>query len=274
MAYAWVVFGSQARQEQTAKTDQDNGIILERDAQGDEAAYFAKLSQMVCDGLDELGYVYCPGEVMALNVKWRVSLPVWKKYFDKWVDEPDPKSVMHSSIFFDIRCVYGKCELVDGLQEHATSRTRHNRIFRRFLAANALKHRPPLGFFRRFVQEDDGSHSEGLNLKHRGIVPITDLVRIRALEGGIHEANTFRRIALAVEAGVMNESDASSLRDALILINRIRLKHQAEQMMAGEKPTNFVPPEQLSPLMRRNLKAAFMLVVEAQSALELRYQVQ
>jgi CBS domain-containing protein len=77
-----------------------------------------------------------------------------------------------------------------------------------------------------------------------------------------------------MEAGVMNEKDASSLRDALILINRIRISHQAEQMIAGEKATNFVPPEQLSPLMRRNLKAAFMLVKEAQNALELRYQVQ
>lgn len=273
MKYAWVVFGSQAREEQTAKTDQDNGLILERDASKEEAKYFAKLAKMVCDGLDQLGYVYCPGEVMALNVKWRVALPVWKKYFDQWIDVPDPKSVMHSSIFFDIRCVHGEATLVDGLQEHASERALNNPIFRRFMASNALKHRPPLGFFRRFVQEDDGSHSEGLNLKHRGIVPITDLVRIRALEGGIREANTFRRIELAVKAGVMNEQDASSLRDALILINRIRIRHQAAQMSAGEKPTNHVPPEQLSSLMRRNLKAAFMLVVEAQNALELRYQV-
>ncbi len=273
MSYAWVVFGSQAREEQTAKTDQDNGLILEREATQDESDYFAKLANMVCDGLDQLGYVYCPGEIMALNVKWRVALPVWKSYFDQWVDVPDPKSVMHSSIFFDIRCVYGESSLVQGLQQHASERAMNNPIFRRFMAKNALKHRPPLGFFRRFVQEDDGTHSEGLNLKHRGIVPITDLVRIRALEAGINEANTFRRIELAVKAGAMNDKDASSLRDALILINRIRISHQAAQMAAGEKPTNFVPPEQLSALMRRNLKAAFMLVVEAQSSLELRYQV-
>jgi signal-transduction protein with cAMP-binding, CBS, and nucleotidyltransferase domain len=44
-------------------------------------------------------------------------------------------------------------------------------------------------------------------------------------------------------------------------------------MMAGEKPSNFVPVEDLSPLLRRNLKAAFMLVGEAQKALALRYQV-
>jgi CBS domain-containing protein len=271
--YAWVVFGSQAREEQTARTDQDNGIVLERKADEDEVRYFEKLSRFVCDGLDQLGYVYCPGEVMAMNSNWRCSLAKWKRHFDNWIDEPEPKSVMHSSIFFDIRCVYGDCELVDELIEYATARAKENRIFRRFMASNVLGHRPPIGFFRRFVQEDDGTHSEGLNLKHRGIVPITDLVRMRALEGGITEPNTFRRLDQVTAEGIMNEDDARSLRDALILINRIRLNHQAEQMSLGEEPTNFVPPEELSPLMRRNLKAAFMLVVEAQSALAHRYQV-
>ena len=179
---------------------------------------------------------------------------------------------MHSSIFFDMRCVHGQRQLVSELLEYATEQAKSNRIFRRFMAANVLGHRPPIGFFRRFVQEDDGSQSEGLNLKHRGIVPITDLVRMRALEGGVQSANTFRRLEAVVELGIMNDSDARSLRDALVLINRIRLQHQAEQMAAGDKPSNFVPPDELSPLMRRNLKAAFMLVVEAQNALAHRYQ--
>ena len=93
------------------------------------------------------------------------------------------------------------------------------------------------------------------------------------MESGITAANTFRRIELAAEGGTMNENDANSLRDALILINRIRLEHQSEQMAAGDKPTNFVPTHELSPLLRRNLKAAFMLVERAQKALALRYQV-
>jgi len=273
MSYAWVVFGSQAREEQTAKTDQDNGIILERRATESEAPYFAKLADFVCGGLDQLGYEFCPGEIMALNVKWRVSLAKWKRHFDRWIDVPEPKSVMHSSIFFDMRCVRGNQELVDELLEYAVGRAKRNRIFRRFMAANVMTHRPPIGFFRRFVQEDDGSHTEGLNLKHRGIVPITDLVRMRALETGIVAANTFRRLEAVVAATGMNENDASSLRDALILINRIRLNYQAEQMAAGEQPGNFVPTEELSPLMRRNLKAAFMLVLEAQNALSARYQL-
>jgi len=273
MRYAWVVFGSQAREEQTAKTDQDNGLILQRTPRDNEAKYFARLADKVCDGLDKLGYEFCPGEVMALNVKWRVSLKRWKRHFDRWIDQPEPQAVMHSSIFFDMRCVHGSAELVEDLLAYAVGRARDNRIFRRFMAANVLSHRPPIGFFRRFVQEDDGSHTEGLNLKHRGIVPITDLVRMRALEAGITAANTFRRLEQVVAAGEMNENDASSLRDALILIARIRLDYQAAQLGAGKPPSNFVPPEELSPLMRRNLKAAFMLVVEGQTALASRYQV-
>jgi CBS domain-containing protein len=273
MAYAWAAFGSQAREEQSASTDQDNGLVLEREPDESEARYFEQLSHFVCGGLDRLGYPYCAGEVMAMNPQWRVSLAQWRRHFDGWIDEPEPQAVMHSSIFFDMRCVHGAARLVDELLGYAVARAGANQIFRRFLAANVLAHRPPIGFFRRFVQEADGSHSEGLNLKHRGSVPITDLVRMRALEVGITAPNSYRRLEQAMAAGVISEDDAGSLRDALNLVGRIRLQHQAERMAAGDAPGNLVPPEALSPLLRRNLKAAFLLVREAQNALALRYQV-
>ncbi|RPH93055.1 MAG: cyclic nucleotide-binding/CBS domain-containing protein [Lysobacterales bacterium] len=273
MGYAWVAFGSQAREEQSARSDQDNGLVLERDPDEAEARYFEQLARFVCGGLDQLGYPYCPGEIMALNPRWRVSLAQWRRHFDGWIDEPEPKAVMHSSIFFDMRCVHGVRRLVDELLEYAVERAGGNQIFRRFMAANVLTHRPPIGFFRRLVQEADGSHSEGLNLKHRGIVPITDLARMRALEAGVTAANSYRRLEQAAAAGLINAGDAASLRDALNLVAGIRLGYQAERLAAGEIPGNLVPPEQLSPLLRRNLRAAFILVLEAQNVLALRYQV-
>ena len=54
-AWAWLAFGSQARQEQTARTDQDNGLVTERAITPDEAPWFDQLSRRVCDGLDRLG---------------------------------------------------------------------------------------------------------------------------------------------------------------------------------------------------------------------------
>ena len=53
------------------------------------------------------------------------------------------------------------------------------------LTANALKHRPPLGFFRNFVLIHGGEHDNTLDLKHRGLVPIIDIARVAALSAGI-----------------------------------------------------------------------------------------
>ena len=64
------VAGSQARQEQTVKTDQDNAIIMSDEATDEDRKYFEELARFVSDGLALSGYPYCPGNVMATNEKW------------------------------------------------------------------------------------------------------------------------------------------------------------------------------------------------------------
>ena len=58
--YAWLSFGSQAREEQSLKTDQDNGLVFADDAPAEAGDYFRELAGLVCDGLDACGYPYCP----------------------------------------------------------------------------------------------------------------------------------------------------------------------------------------------------------------------
>ncbi|MEO5658551.1 MAG: DUF294 nucleotidyltransferase-like domain-containing protein, partial [Polaromonas sp.] len=93
--YVWVAAGSQARSEQTAKSDQDNCMIL--DDGYDEAthgAYFRDFSKFVCDGLAACGYIHCPGEMMAMTDTWRQPRQRWDQYFSQWVNQPDPKALM------------------------------------------------------------------------------------------------------------------------------------------------------------------------------------
>lgn len=273
MAFAWIALGSQARREQTARTDQDNGLVLSAEPDAGAADYFAHLSEFVCEGLHQCGYVRCPGDIMASNREWRMPVEGWVGRFQRWIDTPDPKSVMFSSIFYDMRGIHGDISLIDSLRQIVFQSARHNSVFLRFMAQNALQHRPPLGFFRRFVLESDGSESEGLNLKHRGVVPVTDLARLHALAAGIHIPGTRERLRATAAAGVVSDDDASSLIDAFDLINQIRLEHQHQQMLAGERVSNLVDPAGLSPLARSHLRAAFNLVRDAQKALTLRYQI-
>lgn len=270
MAWSWLAFGSQARLEQGLVSDQDNGLLLAEEPDPEAADYFRDLAEFVCGGLDDCGYVYCPGGVMAQG-EWRLSRTAWRRRFDGWMREPEPKSVMHCSIFFDMRAVRGDASLAESLHREVLEQARESDIFRRFLAAESLTHRPPLGLFRQFVQERGGAQSKGLNLKQRGVIPIVDLARVHALEAAITPVHTEERIRAAGEAGLMTSGDSDDLIHALRFIGNVRLRHQAAQLERGDIPDHLVDPEELSSLHRRYLRSAFSIVNSSQRAMAQRY---
>jgi CBS domain-containing protein len=271
--YAWVVGGSQARREQSSHSDQDNALILSNDFDPrTHDAYFAALATRVCDGLNDCGFIYCPGDVMATNPKWRQPLRAWHKYFDTWINRPEPMALMLSSVFFDLRHLYGDAALLRQLQERVLKQSRRNRIFLAYLTANALKHRPPLGFFRNFVLIHGGEHDNTLDLKHRGLVPIIDIARVAALSAGIDEINTLERLRAAGQVNALSRDGAANLEDAFELIGTLRVQHQVRQMRAGEAADNYLKPDELSSLERRHLKDAFGIIDTVQEALGARYQ--
>ncbi|MCA9839329.1 MAG: cyclic nucleotide-binding/CBS domain-containing protein [Trueperaceae bacterium] len=269
--YVWMVLGSQARLEQSAQSDQDNALIFDDSYHPEHDGYFSKLCHFVSDGLNACGYPYCPGNVMASNQKWRQPLKVWQGYFEQWLYEPQPEALLHSSIFFDMRPLYGQSTLFESLQRTVLEAVPKQKTFLAYMAKNALEHRPPLGFFRQFVLESGGEHAQHFDLKHKGMVPIIDLARLYALEAGIASLNTQERLSAAIAANLISEEAGNNLQDALEYIAYIRLRHQGKQVRAGEKPNNFVSPDELSSFERRHLKDAFQIVNAMQSNLSLRY---
>lgn len=270
--YVWVAAGSQARNEQTAKSDQDNCLIL--DDAFDEAAhgaYFKAFSTFVCDGLAECGYIHCPGDMMAMTDTWRQPRRVWAEYFRKWVDSPKPKSLMLTCVFFDLRAIHGQAELLDGLRQQVVQHTKGNSLFLAYMVSNALKHRPPLGMFGQITLSRGGEHPHTIDLKHTGIVPIVDLARIYALAAGVTVANTHDRLEVSAQAGEVTEQSAHDLRGALEFLGKLRMAHQARQMAQGQAPDNFLALEELSNFERSHLKEAFSVVQTLQGVLGQRY---
>jgi len=271
--YAWVALGSQGRHEQSARSDQDNALVLHDDATEADDDYFKALARIVNDGLDACGYVYCPGDVMASNPQWRQPLDVWKKYFNRWITVPEEKALMHANIFFDLRCIYGETTLVEELKESIRDDAKRNELFLALMAKNAMNFQPPLGFFRQFVLEKSGEHKNTLDIKKHGIMPIVEIARIRALAAGEIRITTRNRLRAAAKAGEITEPDAANLIDALDFIEELRVEHQNRQLHAGKRPDNHLSPDELSSLVRHNLKSAFNQVSISQSALLNRFHL-
>lgn len=269
--FAWLAFGSQGRQDQTAKSDQDNALLIDNSMLPEHQDYFARLADYVCAGLDACGYVYCPGDIMAKTPRWRQPLRIWQEQFLSWINEPDSDALMHTSIFFDMRVVVGEQRLFDELHGTILEAARDNEIFLACLTQNALKITPPLGFFKAFVLERDGEHVNTLDLKHRGVVPIIDIARVYALSCGVGAVNTRERIQALSDSKMLTLKDARNLLDALEFISHQRLVHQGNRLAAGKPADNYLPPDEMSGLVRHQLRDAFEVVNRAQSALRLKF---
>jgi CBS domain-containing protein len=272
--YTWVAAGSQARSEQTARSDQDNCLVLDdRYDEQQHGAYFRDLSRFVCDGLDACGYVYCPGEMMAMTDQWRQPRQRWLDYFERWTGQPEPKALMLTCVFFDLRSIHGVSSLLDGLRSEVLQKTRGNSLFLAHMVTNALTHQPPLGLFKGLSTIRSGEHKGTIDLKHNGIVPIVDLARVYALAGGDTAVNTHDRLMNAAAGGAISEQAARDLRDALEFLAFVRIQHQARQTTAGEKPDNFLNPDEISNFERTQLKDAFSVVASLQTVLGQRYRI-
>jgi CBS domain-containing protein len=267
--FAWLAFGSQARAEQSIKTDQDNGLVYADDAPPGADIWFAALARIVCDGLNACGYPYCPGRIMATTDEWRQPLSGWLRHFRTWAALPDPEAVLRVSIFFDLRAVYGDhllaAQVSEALGECGSGSGKG--IFIAALARQAASYDVPLGFFRRFVLASKGEHRETLELKASGLMPLTDLVRVRALEAGVTVPGTQARVAHLLEANRLSRRDADRLAGAHVLLSGLRVRLHAEQVRRGEEPHNHLDPRAISHAERAALREAFLVIREAQKGL-------
>lgn len=268
MAFCWLAFGSQGRQDQMAGSDQDNALILEREATKVEKDYFKQLSEYVCSALNECGFPFCPGNIMAQNPKWQLTLQQWLQAFSKWIKTPDPSALLNATIFFDMRPVFGDLSLFKQLQATVLKNTKNNDIFIAALSQNALQSTPPLGFFRSFVLERDGSEVKGIDLKHKGNALINDIVRIYALSVGVEEVNTIKRIEALIALSAIDKDIAMNLLDAWEFIAHKRLTNQGQQFNNTQPVSNYILPDSLSLLVRHQLKDAFKVIHEAQGTVK------
>jgi len=268
--FCLLVLGSEGRQEQSLKTDQDNALIY-RDLpiiDFDAKEYFKRFSEEYIKVLLRVGFPPCPGNVMVSNPEWRGSEKEWEKRVSSWVDTPVPENVLSSAIFFDFRSVFGDRTLADGLEEYVHKKIRGKSLFMGYFVSEGLKFKPPLTFFKGFVVERGGEHKGKLDLKKGGIFPITHGVRCLSLFNGILERNTYDRIRVLIERGVLEKNFGRDLLEAYRFLNMLRFREQADKIIKGKEPDNYIDPEKLSKQERGLLKDTFRVVENFQEFLK------
>lgn len=254
-----MVMGSEGRGEQLRRTDQDNGLIG-RD--GIPAAELASAGTALSDALEALGWPPCPGGVMACNPKWAKPLSAFREEIASWVRRGDGASVLDLAIFFDAMPVAGDLGLLPRAKEEALELARANDAFCAKFAQPVEMFGDALGLFGRLRLEKNGEHRGMLDLKKAGLFPVVHGVRSLALQSGLTETNTFQRIRQLEHRRVFDQRFGEALRQAYQALLALRLKAGLERQRSGGVADNYVAPQTLMLLERRQLKESLRVVQE------------
>jgi CBS domain-containing protein len=261
--YAFLVFGSEGRFEQTLLTDQDNALVY-RDATPDAAYYFGAFAERVVKGLVSAGFPPCPGGYMA--TKWKGPIAEWVDRFAMWISTPQAEAVLAAAIFFDFRAAAGSLDTAPLWDEVAMAR--RNAPFLSHLARAAVAFRPPIGAFHRIALQNGG-----VDLKKGGITPIQGMARVYGLEAGLRVTSTVERLKGAAGSGLLPQETADDLVEAFEFLLELRLRAQFSALSQKQEPGNHVTLDRLSQVERRHIKEAFLAVRDAQKEVIHRYHV-
>jgi CBS domain-containing protein len=271
--FAWLALGSQGRSEQMLHTDQDNAIIYENVSEvfrDETRIYFLKFAGLVNKGLFEIGYDYCPAEMMASNPKWCMSLDEWKSQVHHWITNPGKNEVLLSFIFFDYSVTYGDTEIASQLSDSIFEDVKANPIFYVHLVSGALQSPSPTGFFRQFLVEQDGANKDNFDIKRRALMPLTDAARVLILSHSVKGiSNTAERFERLAELEPTN----SELYLSCSYSFKALLKFRTKQGLLHHDSGQFIALESLSKMEKIKLKRTFKTIKELQELISVRFNV-
>lgn len=251
--FSFICLGSEGRKEETLLTDQDNAIIYEDVFNENESSvgeYFMNLGERVCDSLNQVGYSFCKGNIMAKNPQWNKPVSVWKKYFSDWIMMPEPQNLLDATVFFDFRSVYGCPEFTDELRKTINSLIPNHAVFLYHLAHNAFSAKTQQISS---VNTPSDKEGESIDLKS-SINHIIMFARTYALQNSVSAVNTMERL----HALELRQIIAKSMMDEMIYIYnflmKLRFKNQIYLLEKNLPLTNHLSTKSLNELEIFTLK--------------------
>jgi CBS domain-containing protein len=249
-----LIMGSEGREEQLLRTDQDNALIICDDVKEDFEPYMLDFNAK----LQEIGFPQCLGNVMVSNRYWRRSEKGYKALIDSWIDTLNQESLQSLSIFLDAKAVAGDEKLLLHVKDYLYNRFNGHDDNLAHIAKAALEFETPVSHIFGFVYGSD-EHKSEFDIKKGGIFSIVHGIRTLALEYKVQETNTIERIKELNNIGVFDKKFATELMEAFDTLLSVRLHYQLKQA-DPMKSNNFINPKKLEKIERDLLKESFKVV--------------
>ncbi len=275
--FAFLVMGSGGRKEMMLDPDQDNGLILDDPREGedgtDRQAWFGAFAERLNEALHRVGYVLCPGDIMARNPLYRKTLGRWQAQIDHILDHPTPKAARWCNVVLDFQTLYGEDRLTTALRRHLLAGLGERPRLLRLMTEDDAEGRPAIGLFNQLITTVKDDQGARIDLKRNGLRILADAARILALGNGIAATATRDRLTALVRIGKLSEEFSASAREAHETLLDLLLSHQIDLARNGRPLDKRVDPAALGEQDRARLRVAMRAVKRLQDYLRHEYEV-
>ncbi len=275
--YALLVLGSLARRESLLNPDQDNAIIIadarpgeavSRPLDDDEQHWFETFTDLLNRRLDEIGYEWCRGDIMARNPHYRRRLADWCGQIRHMAHYPNLKAARWCNIFLDFELLHGDATLVEALwRETFAVLGEHARLLH-FMAGDDAEGQAAVGIFNRLVTSDREEGKGRVDVKRNGLRIIANGARIYALASGVRETNTVARLRGLRREGVLSADKVASVIAAHESLLDLLLTHQLAQHDNRRPPDKYIDPRNLDDMALQSLISSMRAIKRFQDRVQ------
>lgn len=245
--FSWFITGSGGRLEQGLISDQDHGLVFERN---EAKEYFLAFGEELSNGLNIAGYPYCEGNVMSSNPLWCKSLDDWKIQLLQWMEEASWHSIRNLQIFYDARWLTGNEQFVTELKAFIHTYQQENPRLMARMMENVMHVKNAVGPLGQIIVEEKGLHAGSIDLKYSAFLPYVNAVRILAIKKGLTETSTIDRLNRLIEQNEYHELSVYKLNFLKLLQYRVALSQQDDSY----DDTHFLNLKKLSKEDKKELK--------------------
>lgn len=246
--FAWITMGSIARREAMPSSDVDTALSWADDG-AQETDRFLHLAARVHEILDACGLPADRNGALASSKRFARSRTQWLQASQEWMQEPlKDQGLIMSSLLVDGRVIWGESSLHTVPLGYHRMRDDHPEALRLQLL-DALSGRVRHRSFRDILSRRSGT----FDLKAHALTPVVNLARWGGLSVGVASASTPARLGAAAGNDLLTQDDATVLDEVFVLLQRIRMTHQIEQIMGGRTPGDVVSLAELTPLNKKML---------------------
>jgi len=257
--FAWLTLGSVASREAMPSSDVDSALSW-RDDKSSEDRRLRAIAVRTHEILDGCGLPSDRNGAVAYEALFSRSQSEWFAAAEGWLEDPlRNQGIMMSSLLIDGRVVWGDATLHTVPAAYRRMREEHADALR-LQRLDALAARVKTRSLRDVLSRRGGT----FDLKAHAVTPIVNLARWGGLSADVASASTPARLRAAAQAEAISDRDAETLTDVFLMLQRLRMAHQVDQIAAGHTPGDVITMSELSPLNRSLLNDGLREIVGVQ----------